>query len=338
MTSQTYVSTVLQSFFTDYVHRQRSLSAHTVASYRDTWRMLIKHITATTDTPADMILLRQLTRGTITGFLDYLADTRNNSATTRNHRLAAIRVVATYALPDYPEHSDDLRTILAIPPAKTPGRQLHYLTGEEQYALVNAVDTSTWTGRRDQMMLTLTIDTGVRISEVIGLSTTDIHTGSGAYIAIRGKGRKHRATPLSTATSQRLEDYLEERAQRVARCVHPSQVLFPGPGGDVLSRDAIARRLTIHLAAATPQCGSLQAKHITWHSLRHTTAMNLLHAGVDISVIALWLGHEQISTTQIYLHHDLQVKAKAMERTRPADVTAGVYKPPADILAWLDRL
>lgn len=328
----TYLSTILQSFFTDYVHTQRSLSAHTIGSYRDTWRLLIKHITASSSVAADQIQLTDLDRDSVTTFLASLRDTRGNSAATRNHRLTAIRALLAYALPDHPEHADHIRQILAIRPSKTAKPELHYLNRIETDALLNAPDTTTWTGRRDQAMLTLTINTGLRISELIALETNHIHTGASPYVECQGKGRKHRSTPMTIATGDQMRKYLDERLNR------EGTALFPGPRGHALSRDAIERRLAVHLTSAARFCPSITAKHLTWHSLRHTSAMNLLHAGVDITVIALWLGHEQTTTTEIYLHHDMETKKNALEHTRPPQVEPGTYVPPADILAWLNNL
>lgn len=328
----TYLATALQAFFTDYVRTQRNLADNTIASYRDTWRLLIKHISATTATSADQLRLEHLDRATVTDFLDHLTTQRSNTAATRNARLSAIRVLLAHTLPDHLEHADSIRQILAIPPAKTTKPVMTYLTDAETAALLAAMDTTTWTGRRDQMILSLAISTGMRISELITLTTSSIHTGPSPYVECDGKGRKHRATPLSATTRDQLRVYLQERDTR------PGTALFPGPHGTPLSRDAIEHRLAVHVRTATASCPSLAGKHITAHTLRHTTAMNLLHAGVDITVIALWLGHEQTSTTDVYLHADTQLKKDALDKTRPPDVTPGTYTPRADILAWLETL
>ena len=328
----TYLATALQAFFTDYVHTQRGLAANTIASYRDTWRLLIKHLSATTGTSADQLRLEDLDRGTVTGFLDDLATQRANTAATRNARLSAIRVLLAHTLPDHPEHADSIRQILAIPPAKTMKPLISYLTDAETEALLAAPDTTTWTGRRDQTMLSLAINTGMRISELITLTTSSIHTGPSPYVECEGKGRKHRATPLNATTRDQLHAYLAERSTRLGTA------LFPGPHGTLLSRDAIEHRLAVHVRTATRSCPTMAGKHITAHTLRHTTAMKLLHAGVDITVIALWLGHEQTSTTDVYLHADTQLKKDALDKTRPPNVTPGTYTPRADILAWLENL
>lgn len=328
----TYLTAPLQAFFTDYVHTQRNLADNTIAAYRDTWRLLIKHLCITTGTSADQLRLEDIDHDKVTAFLQHLTHERANTAATRNARLSAIRIVLAYALPEYPEHAETIRRILAIPPAKTTKPLISYLNHEEINALLAAPDTTAWTGRRDQMMFALVINTGLRISELISLSTTSVHTATSPYIECQGKGRKHRATPISTAVREQMRSYLAERNRR------PGSALFPGPSGNALSRDAVEHRLTTHVRTAANSCPSLKPKHVTMHTLRHTTAMNLLHAGVDITVIALWLGHEQTSTTDIYLHADMETKKSALERTRPPEVTPGTFTPTPGILAWLETL
>lgn len=328
----TYLAACLQAFFTDYAHTQRNLSDNTIASYRDAWRLLIKHVCATRALGADRIRLEDIDRDTVTAFLEHLARERSNTAATRNARLGAIRVLLAHVLPDHPEHAETIRRILAIPPAKTANTPISYLDPGEANALLAAPDQRTWTGRRDQMMLTLAVGTGLRISELIGLTVDDVHCGTSPYVECEGKGRKHRATPISTATRDQISTYLNERRTR------PGDALFPGPRGNPLSRDGIEHRLAAHLRTAAETCPSLAGKRITMHALRHTCAMNLLHAGVDLTVIALWLGHEQTSTTDIYLHADMETKKKAMEKTKPPDVTPGTYTPTPSILAWLEAL
>lgn len=322
----------LQSYFTDHAHAHKGLSPNTIAAYRDTWRLLIKHLTATTGVAADKIDLGMLNVEAITAFLDHLQADRGNSAVTRNARLTAIRAVLAVALPDHPEHADTIGRVLALPARRRGPRTVEFLTIEETDALLDAPDVSTWTGRRDRTLLTLAAQTGLRISEITALDISDIHTGTGAHVTCTGKGRRYRATPLTAAIVAVLAPYLNERD------THPGVAAFPGPRGQHLSRDALERRLAKHLATATKQCPSLGAKHVTMHTLRHTAAMRLLQAGVDVAVIALWLGHQNTVSTDVYLHADMTIKQTAIDRTRGPQVTPGTYAPPADVLAFLSSL
>lgn len=328
----TALAVALQRYFTDYAHTQRDLSPHTIASYRDTWRLLIVYATDALETRADRLDFDDLGPDLITAFLEYLRLERHNRPTTTNARLAAIRAVLSHALPNYPEHAMTLTRVLAIPPRRVPTTTLEYLTEDEALALIAAPDTTTWTGRRDAAFLVLDIQTGLRVSELAALTIDDLHIGTGAHVTCLGKGRRHRATPLTGATVTVLTDYLTERRTRYG------DALFPGSRGQHLSRDAFEHRFRTHITTAAETCPSLAGKHVTMHSLRHTAAMNLLHAGVDIAVIALWLGHQHTNSTDVYLHADMATKQKAIERTRPPNVPAGVFTPEPDILAWLRSL
>lgn len=328
----TALAAALQRYFTDYAHTHRNLSPHTIASYRDTWRLLIIYAADTLGSRADQLDLGDLSPDLITAFLEHLRDDRHNSPTTTNTRLAAIRAVLAHALPNHPEHAMTLARVLAIPPRRVPTTTLEYLTEEEAGALIAAPDLDTWTGRRDAAFLILDIQTGLRVSELASLTIHDLHIGTGAHVTCLGKGRRHRATPLTRTTVTALTGYLAERRS------HLGDALFPGPRGQHLSRDAYEHRLTTHLNVAAATCSSLIGKHVTMHTLRHTAAMNLLQAGVDVAVIALWLGHQSTISTDVYLHADMTTKQKAIERTRPPDVRAGVFTPDPDILAWLRAL
>lgn len=328
----TLLAPSLQSYFTDHAHARKGLSPNTIAAYRDTWRLLIKYLTASTGVPADKIDLGMIDAEAVTTFLNHLETDRGNSASTRNARLTAIRAVLAVTLPDHPEHALTIARVLAVPTRRGTPRTVQFLTVEETEALLDAPDVGTWTGRRDRALLTLAAQTGLRISELNALSTSDIHTGTGAHVSCTGKGRKYRATPLTGATVSLLLPYLTERATR------PGIAAFPGPRGQHLSRDALERRLAKHVATATEHCPSLGAKHVTMHTLRHTAAMRLLQAGVDVAVIALWLGHENTSSTDVYLHADMTIKQAAIDRTRDPQVTPGTYAPGPDVLAFLTSL
>jgi integrase/recombinase XerD len=322
----------LQAYFTTFAHTQRDLSANTIMSYRDTWRLLLKYLTATLGVPADALDFDAITATTVAGFLDHLEHERGNSARTRNARLTAIRSVLARALPDHPEHAATITQVLAIPPKRTTRAVTEFLTPDEVDTLLAAPDATNWTGRRDHALLALTVQTGLRIGEICSLTIDDVHLGAGPHVACTGKGRRQRVTPLTRATVAIMTTYLAERINR------PGTALFCGPQGQPLSRDALEHRLAKHLITATTTGPSLAGKHVTMHTLRHTAAMNLLAAGVDVSVIALWLGHADTHSTDAYLHADMAIKQAAIDRTRPPDVRPGTYQPEPDILAWLTAL
>jgi site-specific recombinase XerD len=286
----------LQQYFTSYAHAQRDLSPNTIAAYRDTWRLLIRHLTGTLGVPADQVGFPALEAERVTAFLDHLEQARGNSVSTRNARLTAIRAVLSHAQPSYPEHAATITRVLAIPAKRHPRPILEFLSTAEADALLAAPAKTTWTGLRDHALLALDLQTGLRVSELCSLTTASIHLGTGAHVTCTGKGRRHRATPMTAATAAIITAYLAERITR------PGTALFCGPRGQQLSRDALEHRLAVHLATATANCPSLADKHITMHTLRHTCAMNLLAAGVDISVIALWLGHQNTHSTDAYLN------------------------------------
>lgn len=252
--------------------------------------------------------------------------------TTRNCRLAAIHSLFGYLALHHREHAGSVQRVLAIPAKRTQRNLLTYLTEQEVDALLGSCDQSRWTGRRDHTMFALTVQTGLRISELAGLDSRDVTLATGANVHTVGKGRKERRTPLVPATRAILKAWLAECAGA------PTDPLFPTTTGRRLSPDAIERRLAHHLTVAATTCPSIATKHITMHTLRHTAAMRLLLAGNDITVIALWLGHEQIATTNIYLHADMSHKQRAIDRTTPLAAKPGRYRPPDALLAFLEAL
>lgn len=328
----TAINATLQSFFTDRLTRQKDASAHTIAAYRDTLRLLLVFVAATNKVKASSLQWDQLDAPEITAFLEHLQKDRRNGVRTRNARLSAIHSLFRYAALHHPEHAARIARVLAIPPQRVDRHLVDYLDDDECEALLAAPNRGTWTGRRDHTLLLVAVQTGLRISELIGLTTGDVHLGAGPHLSCRGKGRKDRITPLTAQTVAILRNWQKEQAPT------GTTVLFPTRVGHRLSRDAIEHRITIHTRTATETCPSLADKHVSAHVLRHTTAMRLLHAGVDTSIIALWLGHEKVDTTQIYITADLKLKEAAIERTRPLNSARGRYRPPEDILAWLGTL
>lgn len=322
----------LQAFFTERLIRQRHVSGHTITAYRDTLRLLLGYAATRTGLPPSRLDLADLDAPLIAGFLDHLERERGNSVRTRNARLAAIHSLFRFAVLAHPEHAASIARVLAIPPKRFDRALITYLTEPEVGALLAACDQATWTGRRDHALLLLAVQTGLRISELIGLTRGDVHLGAGAHVACHGKGRKDRITPLTSGAIAVLRNWLGEHHGGT------DAPLFPARRGTKLSRDAIEHRLTHYAERATAGCPSMKGKKITPHVLRHTTAMRLLHAGVDTSVIALWLGHVSVDTTQIYLHADLTMKEKALARTRPTNVRTGRYQPIDSLLAWLEAL
>jgi integrase/recombinase XerD len=322
----------LQAFFTDRLTRQRRASSHTIAAYRDTWRMLLAFAAQRAGTPPSRLDLADLDAPAVAAFLDHLENDRGNSIRTRNARLAAIHSAFSYAALRHPEHAALIARVLAIPAKRTDKALVTWLTEEEAGALLAAPDRSTRTGRRDYAMLHLAIVTGLRVSELTALTRGDICLGRGPHVSCHGKGRKQRATPLTAPATQVLAAWLAELPAQ------PGQLLFPSRDGNHLSRDAVESRLAVYARAAAARCPSLATRKITPHILRHTAAMRLLHAGVEVSVIALWLGHEQTETTQIYLHADLTLKERALARTTPPDARPGRYRPPDPLLAFLENL
>jgi site-specific recombinase XerD len=328
----TALAPTLQAFFTSRLIRQRQASPNTIAAYRDTWRLLLGYCSARTGKQPSDLQITDLDAPLIAAFLDHLEQDRGNSPRTRNARLAAIHSLFGYAALQHPEHAELIARVLAIPPKRFDKALVTWLAEDELDALLAAPDKTTWAGRRDHALILLAAQTGLRISELTGLTRSDLRLGAGPHVSCYGKGRKQRITPLTKTTVTVLRAWLTERHTQ------PGQPLFPNRTGGRLSPDAVERRLASHLATAAQHCPSLKTKNVTAHTLRHTAAMRLLHAGVDTSVIALWLGHEQADTTQIYLHADLTLKEKALARTTPPHTKPGRYKPPDQLLAFLEAL
>jgi site-specific recombinase XerD len=322
----------LQAFFTDRLARQRNASPNTIAAYRDTLKLLLGFAAKRLGREPSQLDISELDAAIIAAFLDHLEHERGNSIPTRNARLAAIHSLFRYAAHRHPEHAHDIQRVLAIPLKRADRALVTFLDPDEINALLNAPDRATWTGRRDHALLVTAIQTGLRATELTSLNLADAHLGTGAHVNCRGKGRKERITPLTKLTTAVLRVWIAERAG------DPSDPLFPTSQGRRLTRDGLERRLAKHLTIAAERCPALKAKHVTLHTLRHTAAMQLLHAGVDTTVIALWLGHERVDTTHIYLHADMALKERALARTKPPTTKPGRYQPPDTLLAFLEAL
>jgi site-specific recombinase XerD len=328
----TPLAPTLQAFFTDRLARQQEASPRTVTAYRDTFRLLLAFASSHAGVTPSRLSVEDLPATLILAFLDHLEADRGNTARTRNARLAAIRSLFSYAALRHPEHAAQIQQVLAIPLKRFDKALIAFLTEHEATALINAPDPTRWEGRRDRAVLALAIQAGLRVSELTGLNTSDIRLTAGPHVRCHGKGRKDRTTPLTTETTAVMRTWAAERAGR------PGDPLFPTRTGRRLSSDAVQDLVARHTAAAAANCPSLDAKHVTPHVLRHTSAMRLLHAGVDTTVIALWLGHEDVRSTQPYLHADITIKERAIARTAPAGTEPGRYQPPDQLLAFLESL
>lgn len=324
----------LQTFFTTYLGGQRGASAHTISAYRDTWRMLVTHLHDTTGIrPADLDFTN-LDTDAVTAFLAHLETGRHNSVRTRNARLAAIHSFFAYAAYRHPEHADVIARVLAIRTKNTTTTIVSYLTDPEVEALLAVPDQATPVGRRDHAIFLTLITTGLRVGELLALTGQDLHLTRPAHLRVHGKGRKDRITPLNPATAAILRRFTDQSL------VNPHDPVFSPQGSTrPMSADAIAARLHHHAATAAATCPTLVAKNVTPHTLRHTTAMRMLDAGIDLTTIALWLGHESTDSTQPYLHADLAMKQRALDRiTPPTTPRAKRYKPDDQLLNFLEAL
>ncbi|SRR5712692_213232 len=323
---------LVQRFFTERLLQQRQASPHTIASYRDTFRLLLRFASEQRRTSPSALSTDDLAPSFIGAFLDRLEHTRANSSRTRNTRLAAIRSFFRYVALAEPAHALLCQRVLAMPSKRYERKSIAFLDRTEMTALLAAPDAATWIGRRDRTLLVVAMQTGLRVSELIALRRQDIVCGRGAHVRCEGKGRKQRSTPLGREAVAVLEAWLRHDLSPQSDCV------FPSIRGGRLSRDAIEDLVARHSRTAQQQCPSLKQKHISPHVLRHTAAMELLSHGVDRSVIALWLGHESVETTQMYLHADLRLKEQALSRVTPLGVKPSRYQPKDHLLDFLENL
>ena len=323
---------LMEAFFTDRLMRQRQASPNTIASYRDSFCLLFKFAKQRLNKEPSSLSIEDLDATFIGSFLDHIENDRGCCARSRNVRLAAIHSFFKYIALRDPTLSALIQRVLSIPTKKYDRKPVDFLTKPEMDALLAAPDLKTWNGRRDRALLLLTIQTGLRVSELIGLTCKDIVLDSGAHVRCKGKGRKDRCIPLRKELATTLRSWLKERSGQ------PDDPLFPNARGGFLSRDGVEYLLAKHAAVASQNCPSIKKKRISPHVLRHTTAMELLQHGVDITVIALWLGHESPETTQVYLQADMKMKEKALAKITPANVKPGRYRPGDQLLSFLKSL
>lgn len=323
---------LLQAFFLERLMRQQQASIHTVASHRDTFRLLIAFVHRELHIEPSELRIRDLDAPIILAFLDHLEDERSNNARTRNTRLAAIRSFYRYVALNEPSLSGLAQRVLAIPNKRYEHKQVSFLTREETRVLLSVPDQNTWIGRRDRLLLLVALQTGLRVSELAGLCWDSIVLGRGGYIRCHGKGRKERCTPLREEVVAGFQNWLHECPSK------PQDPVFPSSRGGHLSRDGIEYIVAKYTVVARRRCKSLCGKRVSPHVLRHTTAMELLEHGIDRSVIALWLGHESVNTTDMYLHADLKMKERALARVNSPGSRGSRYKPSDRTLAFLNSL
>jgi len=332
MTTSISFGGVLTSFFTKRLMQQRQASSHTVSSYRDSFRMLLRFAAVRTGRSPSSLTWQDIDAPLVSAYLDDLEARRGITARSRNLRLTAIRSLFKYAAFELPEHSDQIQRVLAIPCKRCAHQQIGYLTRAEVDALLAAPQRDEWSGRRDHAWLLLAVQTGLRLSELTGIKWGDICLGTGANVRVMGKGRKERCTPLTKQTAAVLQSWRREPSRG------DGNIVFPNRAGGRLSSDGVQYLLAKHAERARQNCASLRAKRVFPHLLRHTAAMNLLQAGVDTTVIAMWLGHESIETTHVYLEADLQLKQRVLSKMVPPGTTPSAYKPDDALLAFLKNL
>ena len=323
---------LLAGFFTARLMQQRQASPHTIASYRDTFRLLVQYGLRELRKAPAALDIGDLDTDFLGAFLTHLETERGNGARSRNTRLAAIRSFFGYVAVQEPQHAAQAQRVLAMPAKRYTRRPADFLDRDEIEALLEVPDTQTRAGRRDRTLLLVAVQTGLRASELIRLRCEDVQLGPGAHVRCHGKGRKQRCTPLRRDALAALREWLDELPAESGKPV------FPNQRGGALSHDGLAYVVAKHLAVARTACPSLRKKRVTPHVLRHTAAMELLRNGVDRSVIALWLGHESVETTYIHLHADLALKEKAMARTTPGNIPPERYRPEDEVLAFLNAL
>jgi site-specific recombinase XerD len=323
---------LLERFFTQRLMKERQASPHTIGAYRDTYRQFLKFVQQRLHKSPSQLNLEDIDAPLIVAFLDEIEKNQGVSVRTRNLRLAAIHSFFRYAAYEEPDHSAQIQRVLAIPSKRFTRTLIHFLTPPEVDALLAAPDQGTWSGRRDHAFLLVAVQTGLRLSEMTGLNREDMVLGTGAHVRVIGKGRKERCTPIARSTRAVLKAWLREPQRG------DGTVLFPSERGQRLSVHGVQYLLNKHRKAACEVCPSLEQKRVTVHCLRHAMAMDLLQSGVRRSVIALWLGHESVETTEIYVEATLAMKEQALEKAAPRRGKPGRFKPTDELLDFLNSL
>ena len=332
MTGATSLAPVLERFFTQRLMQQRQASPHTIRSYRDTFCQFLVFAQQRLRRHPSRMAFEQIDAPLVADFLENLETQRGLSVRSRNLRLAAIHSFFRYAAFELPTHAAQIQRVLAIPSKRFTRKQVSFLNREEVDALLAAPNNGTWSGRRDHAFILTAVQTGLRVSEITALKRQDLTLGCGAHLRVVGKGRKERCTPLAKPTQAVLRNWPREPPRS------NEDVLFPSARGRRLTVDGVQYILNKHRKAASMACPSLKHARVTVHRLRHTMAMDLLQVGVDRSVIALWLGHENVETTQIYLEATLAMKEKVLSQTSPPKGNPGRYQAPDSLLGFLNSL
>jgi integrase/recombinase XerD len=331
MRSVTFAA-LLQRFFTERLVVQLGASPHTIAAYRDAFRMLFQFVRATLKRAPSDIRMEDLDASFLGKFLKHLESARHNCTRTRNNRLSALRAFFRYVAVEEPALGLQCQRVLAMPAKRHERKSVEFLTAKESGALLAAPDSKTWLGQRDRALLLLALQTGLRNTEITSLRRLDVELGRGAHVRCLGKGRKSRCTPLRPDVVKVLRAWIGQQAGE------PGDPVFPSSRGGRLSADALQRLVSKYVRKAQKACPSLARKKVTPHTLRHAAAMALLQSGVDISVIALWLGHESMETTQMYLHADMQLKERALAHTTSSGLAPKRFRPDDPLLSFLEGL
>ena len=322
----------VQAFFAEYLCQQRRLSPQTILSCRDTFRLLLAFLQAHAGVEPSAVCIADVDAPVVLRFLTYLEQERGNSVRSRNIRLSAIRTFFRFVALRVPDNLGIVTRVLAIPMKREDHKLIGYLTRPEIQALLAAPDRSKWVGRRDHALLLTLYNSGARVSELITLKRDQVCWGASTFLQLHGKGRKERTIPLWAETVRVLRTWFAELGE------YAPNIAFPSVRGKPLSRDGVDYLLKHMVQRATNACPSLAAKTISPHVVRHTTAMHLLQAGVDIATIALWLGHESIDTTHGYLQADLAMKEKALGKLDPIEGQWTRFHADDPLLAFLASL